>query len=137
LLLAPFVKGSAVGFVRVKAKVWNVEKPESAREVLLLADTGAIYTVLPRSLLEEMGVKSIGKRKFKLADNRVVERVVGIVGIEVQGVRAHTIAVFGDEGVYLLGVTTLEELGLEVDPVKGELRPMELLLMLKRAPSAR
>jgi predicted aspartyl protease len=126
-----------VGFVRVKAKVWNVEKPESAREVLLLAGTGAIYTVLPRSLLEEMGVKSIGKRKFKLADNRVVERDAGIVGIEVQGVRAHTIAVFGDEGVYLLGVTTLEELGLEVDPVKGELRPMELLLMLKRAPSAR
>jgi len=37
--------------------------------------------------------------------------------------------VFGDEGVYLLGVVTLEELGLEVDPVKGELRPMELLLM--------
>lgn len=126
-----------MGFVRVKAKVWNVEKPESAREVLLLAGTGAIYTVLPRSLLEEMGVKSIGKRKFKLADNRVVERDAGIVGIEVQGVRAHTIAVFGDEGVYLLGVTTLEELGLEVDPVKGELRPMELLLMLKRAPSAR
>jgi predicted aspartyl protease len=122
-----------VGFVRVKAKVWNVEKPESAREVLLLADTGAIYTVLPRSLLEEMGVKSIGKRKFKLADNRVVERDAGIVGIEVQGVRAHTIAVFGDEGVYLLGVTTLEELGLEVDPVKGELRPMEPLPMLKQA----
>jgi predicted aspartyl protease len=122
-----------VGFVRVKAKVWNVEKPESAREVLLLADTGAIYTVLPRSLLEEMGVKSVGKRKFKLADNRVVERDAGIVGIEVQGVRAHTIAVFGDEGVYLLGVTTLEELGLEVDPAKGELRPMEPLPMLKQA----
>jgi predicted aspartyl protease len=137
LLLAPFVKGSAVGFVRVKAKVWNVEKPERAREVLLLADTGAIYTVLPRSLLEEMGVKSVGKRKFKLANNQVVERDAGIVGIEVQGVRAHTIAVFGDEGVYLLGVTTLEELGLEVDPAKGELRPMELLLTLKRAPSAR
>jgi predicted aspartyl protease len=123
-----------VGFVRVKAKVWNVEKPESAREVLLLADTGAIYTVLPRSLLEEMGVKSIGKRKFKLANNQVIERDAGIVGIEVQGIRAHTIAVFGDEGVYLLGVTTLEELGLEVDPVKGELRPMELLLMLKQEP---
>jgi len=84
-----------------------------------------------------MGVKSIGKRKFKLANNRVVERGAGIVGIEVQGVQAHTIAVYGDEGVHLLGTTTLEELGLEVDPVKGELRPMELLLTLKRAPSAR
>jgi hypothetical protein len=35
--------------------------------------------------------------------------------------------------VYLPGAATLEELGLEVDPVKGEPRPMELLLMLKRA----
>jgi predicted aspartyl protease len=135
-LLPPalLIRRSAVGFVRVKAKVWNVEKPESAREVLLLADTGAVYTVLPRSLLEEMGVKSVGRRNFKLANNQVIERDVGIVGIEVQGIRAHTIAVFGDEGVYLLGATTLEELGLEIDPVKGELRPMELLLMLKQAP---
>jgi predicted aspartyl protease len=135
-LLPPvlLIRRPAVGFVRVKAKVWNVEKPESAREVLFLAGTGTVYTVLPRSLLEEMGVKSVGRRNFKLADNRVVERDAGIVGIEVQGVRAHTIAVFGDEGVYLLGATTLEELGLEIDPVKGELRPMELLLMLKQAP---
>ena len=80
-----------------------------------------------------MGVKSAGERGFKLADNQIVERDAGIVGIEVQGVRAHTIAVSGGEGVYLLGTTTLEELGLEVDPVKGELRPMEPLPMLKQA----
>ncbi|WP_288006145.1 retroviral-like aspartic protease family protein [Thermofilum sp.] len=123
-----------MAFVRVKAKVWNVENPENAREVLLLVDTGAIYTVLPRSLLEEMGIKNIGKRKFKLANNQVVERDVGIIGIEIQGIHAHTLAVFGDEGTYLLGATTLEELGLEVDPVKRELRPMEHLLMLKQAP---
>jgi Predicted aspartyl protease len=122
-----------VRFDRVKAKVWNVENPLNAREVILLVDTGATYTVLPRSLLEEMGVKSIGKRKFKLANNQVVERDVGIIGIEVQGIRAHTLAVFGDESIYLLGATTLEELGLEVDAVKRELRPMELLLMLKQA----
>ena len=83
-----------------------------------------------------MGAKSVGERRFKLADNQIVERDAGIMGIEVQGVRAHTVAVSGDEGAYLPGATTLEELGLEVDPVKGELRPMELLLMLKRAPSA-
>ncbi len=29
----------------------------------------------------------------------------------------------------VLGVTTLEELGLQVDPVSGELKPMELLLL--------
>jgi len=34
----------------------------------------------------------------------------------------------GDERVYILGAVTLEELGLEVDPVKGVLKPTELLL---------
>ena len=118
-----------MGYIRVKARVWNVENPAISREVEFLTDTGAIYTVLPSSLLRELNVKPIGRRKFRLANNQVIERDVGILGIEVKGIKTHTITVFGDEGVYLLGVVTLEELGLEVDPVRGELRPMELLLM--------
>ncbi|MCX8204642.1 MAG: Retroviral aspartyl protease [Candidatus Nezhaarchaeota archaeon] len=118
-----------MGFVRVKARVWNIESPGDVREVVLLADTGAIYTVLPGSFLRSLGVKSIGRRKFRLANNQVLEREVGIIGVEVNGIKTHSIAIFGDEGVYLLGVVTLEELGLEVDPVRGELRPLELLLM--------
>ena len=118
-----------MGYIRVKARVWNVQDPSITREVELLADTGAVYTVLPSSLLREMKVEPIGRRKFRLANNQVIERDVGIVGIEIKGIKTHTTAVFGDEGVYLLGVVTLEELGLEVDPVKGELKPMELLLM--------
>jgi len=51
------------------------------------------------------------------------------VGIEVQGVEAYTMAIFSGEDVYLLGVVTLEGLSLEVDPVRGVLRPMELILM--------
>jgi len=121
--------GFILGYVRVKAKVWNIENPAISREVELLTDTGAIYTVLPSSLLRELKVKPIGKRKFRLANNQVIERDVGIIGIEIKGIKTHTIAVFGDIGIYLLGVVTLEELGLEVDPIKGELRPMELLLM--------
>ena len=118
-----------MGSVKVRAKVWNIENPKLSREVELLAGTGAIYTVLPSSLLKELNVRAIGRRKFKLANNRVVERDVGLMGIEVEGRFTHTIVVFGEEDVYLLGVTTLEELGLEVDPVRGVLVPMELLLM--------
>jgi len=118
-----------LGYIRVKARVWNVGNPLASREVELLTDTGAVYTVLPSSLLKELGVEPVGRRRFRLANNQVVERDVGVVGIEVKGIRVHTVAIFGDEGVYLLGVVTLKELGLEVDPVKGELRPMELLLM--------
>ena len=115
--------------MKVRAKVWNIEDPSRCRDVELLADTGVIYTVLSTSLLQDLGVKPIGRRRFRLANNQVIERDVGIIGIEIQGIKTHTIVVFGDEDVYLLGVVTLEELGLEVDPVKGELRPLELLLM--------
>jgi len=119
----------ALEYVKVRAKIWNIEDPYRSREVELLADTGAIYTVLPTNLMKELGVKSIGKRRFRLANNQVIERDVGIIGIEIKGLKAHTIAIFGDEDVYLLGIVTLEELGLEVDPIRGELKPMELLLM--------
>ncbi|MGC8912264.1 MAG: retroviral-like aspartic protease family protein [Nitrososphaeria archaeon] len=118
-----------MGFVKVRVKVWNIENPKQSRELELLADTGAIYTVLPSSLLKELGIKAINRRKFKLANNEVVEKDVGLMGVEIEGKFTYTIVVFGEENVYLLGVTTLEELGLEVDPVKGVLRPMELLLM--------
>ncbi|MCD6096244.1 MAG: aspartyl protease family protein, partial [Thermoprotei archaeon] len=96
-----------MGYIKVKAKVWNVESPTISKEVELLADTGAVYTVLPSSLLKELKVKPIGKRRFKLANNQIIERDVGIVGIEIKGIKTHTIAVFGDEGIYLLGVVTL------------------------------
>ncbi len=115
--------------MRVRARVWNVEDSSRCREVELLADTGAVYTVLPTSLLRELGVKPTGRRRFRLANNQVIERDIGIIGIEIQGIKTHTIAVFGDENIYLLGAVTLEELGLEIDPIKGELKPMELLLM--------
>ncbi len=115
--------------MRVRARIWNVENPSITRDVELLVDTGAVYTVLPSSLLRELGVRPIGRRKFRLANNQVIERDVGVIGIEVEGIKAHTTVVFGDEGVYLLGVVALEELGLEVDPIKGKLKAMELLLM--------
>ena len=54
-----------MGYVKVKAKVWNIEDPSISRVLELLADTGAVYTVLPSSLLRELGVKPIGKRRFK------------------------------------------------------------------------
>ncbi|MEM0054085.1 MAG: Retroviral aspartyl protease [Candidatus Methanomethylicia archaeon] len=118
-----------MGFVRVRARIWNIEDPENVKEVTLLADTGAIYTVLPETLLQSLGVKCIGRRRFRLANNQILEKEIGIIGIEINNVKTHTIVVLGDENVYLLGVVTLEELGLEVDPVKGELKPLELLLM--------
>lgn len=118
-----------MGYIGVKAVVWNPAEPSRRGEVEMLVGTGAVYTLLPRSLLESLGIRPLGRSKFRLADGRVMEREVGVIGIEVMGERAYTTVIFGEEGIYLLGVVALKELGLEVDPVRGQLRPLELLLM--------
>ncbi|RLI78321.1 Retroviral aspartyl protease [Archaeoglobales archaeon] len=119
-----------MGYVKVKVRVSNIERPEKSKEIELIADTGAIYTIVKRETLEELGIKPIGRRRFKLANGDVIERDVGICRIDIGDVFTHSIVVFGEErDTEVLGVTTLEELGLQVDPVTGELRQTDLLLL--------
>jgi len=119
-----------MGYVKVKVKVRNIHKPELETEADLLVDTGAIYTILRRERLEKLGVEPRDKRRFKTADGRVIERDVGAVEVEIDGHSTYSIVVFGEgSDAEVLGVTTLEELGLQVDPTTGELKPLELLLL--------
>jgi clan AA aspartic protease len=119
-----------MGYVKVKVAVRNIHKPELKSEVDLLVDTGAIYTILRRERLVGISVEPRDKRQFKTADGRVIEREVGGVEIEIKGHSTYSIAIFGEASdAEVLGVTTLEELGLQVDPVTGELKPLELLLL--------
>jgi predicted aspartyl protease len=121
-----------MGVFKVSARVWNVSESSKLNVVELLVDTGATYTVLPASVLNSLSVTPIRIARLKLADGRVVERPVGEVGIEIEGFRASaTPVVFGDEGVYLLGSVTMEQLGLSPDPVSKSLKPTEALLMLE------
>ena len=121
-----------MGYVKVKVKIRNIHKPELEVEKELLADTGSIYTMIRRRFLEELRIKPRGKRQFKTADGRLVELEVGAAEIEINGQSTYSIIVFGEESdAEVLGVTTLEELGLQVDPVTGKLKPLELLLLLQ------
>ncbi len=119
-----------MGYVKVKVTVSNIHKPDLKSELDLLVDTGAIYTILSRERLLELGVEPRDKRRFKTADGRVIERDVGAVEIEIKGHSTYSIVILGEPSdAEVLGVTTLEELGLQVDPVAGELKPLELLLL--------
>lgn len=60
-----------MGFVKVKVKIGNPEKPNVSREIELIADTGTIYTVIPKKVLEELKIQKRGKRKFKLANGKI------------------------------------------------------------------
>jgi predicted aspartyl protease len=114
----------------VKVTVWNPRKPEIKIDLELLVDSGATYTVIPANVLKSLEIESIRLIRLRLADNRVIEKPLGEIGIEIEGYKASaTPVVFGDEGIYLLGSVTMEQLGLMPDPVHKKLKPTEALLM--------
>ena len=117
--------------------MWNPQDPGKTLEVEFVVDTGATYTVLPGSVLEKLGVKPFRTVRLRLADGRVIEKPLGEIGIEIEGYRASaTPVVFGEEGIYLLGSVTLEQLGLAPDPVEKKLKSAEALLMIIQGCSA-
>jgi len=90
-----------------------------------LVETGATYTWIPRPVLEKLGIASAFKREFLLADGRRIQRDVAQVVARINGQSLHTLCIFGDEGSDpLLGMVTLEEFGLGVDPVNRKLIPV-------------
>jgi len=126
-----------LGYVKVKTKLRNPEKRSLETEMELLVDTGAIYSIVPAKVLEGLKIERKTTRKMRLADGSVIERHLGIVEIEIKGETAHSNVIFGqDKDASVLGVTSLEELALQVDPVTGELTPMELLLLRNTAGQA-
>ncbi len=107
-----------MGTFSVRVEVGD-RRAESFVPVDLLVDTGSTFTVLPRALLEQLGVQPHRRSRFELADGSVVECDVGRAWLRFEGSLEYTLVVFGDDA--LLGAVTLEELGRVVDPIKQRL----------------
>jgi len=121
---------NAVGYVKVKGVVANPLEKGKRFELEFLVDTGAMYTSLPESLLKQLEIVPVGKRSFLIASGERKEFPVGEAYIEIEGIGVTSLVLYGSEGVpSLLGVTTLELLGLQVDPTTGKLKPAELYLL--------
>ena len=118
-----------VGFVNVKVLVSNPADSAKSREIELLVDTGATLSVIPRSVLEGLGVQPLQRRRFR-SFGGFVEKDVGGAVIQCQENKTFAQVIFGEEGdMPVLRVTALESLGYRVDPVTGELKPTEMLLL--------
>src|SRR2546422_8209432 len=116
----------------VRAKVWKIGKPESARDLDLVVDTGATYTTLPVEFLRELGLEPIRKTKLRMANGRIVQRDLGEAVISIQGRRTVTPVVFGNQKIRLLGAVTLEELSFAANAVARELVPTEAYLLVSQ-----
>lgn len=94
-------------------------------EVEVEVDTGSTFTVLPREMLQNLGVPVNRSVPSRLADGSVQMVEVGQVTIRLAGRQFITTVIFAEEGEpSLLGVITLEDALLAVDPVNNELIPV-------------
>ena len=114
-----------MGTFSVEIGVGNLDRGPMTR-VLAVVDTGAFDTVLPVSLLQRLGLEPMESEVYTLADGSTVEYELGTARIGIDGRERHCQVVFGSEGQYLLGATTLELFHLMVDPVDERLvrKPM-------------
>ena len=106
----------------------QVGSPDASRFETLeaLVDSGSSNTCIPASALQRLGVKPYRRASFELADGRVVDLDMGRTWIKVNGDQELTQVVFAEEGTEaLLGMITLEELGLGIDSVRQVLVPVK------------
>jgi len=119
-----------MGITRLQVTLRN---PAARRRVVdceLLVDSGAIYAVVPAAVLASIGLRPDARERFTLADGSHVTRDVGSVYFEIGDRRGASPVVFGRRGdAALLGAVTLEALGLMLDPLRRQLRPLPLLLV--------
>jgi clan AA aspartic protease len=119
-----------MGITFAEARISNPRRPDlSAVEVEFLVDTGAIFSVVPASLLDRLAIGRLESHRFTLADGTHQAYDVGEAFFELDARGGTSQVVFAPEGVTpLLGAFTLESLGLMVNPVTRELMPMRLFL---------
>lgn len=122
-----------MGVTRVQAVISNLADPSRRGEIEWMVDSGAVYTVAPARTLASLDIAPHSERTFILADGRQVTWPVGDAGFAIGSRQGASVVVFGqDDSPALLGVATLEELGLGLDPVRRELIPVPLPLFRVR-----
>ena len=113
----------------LKIKVINPERPRKAKECEFLVDSGAVYSVVPQNLLKTLGIKPTSSQGFILANGEIIKRPIGNAYFGYKGKIRAAPVVFGDEGIFLLGATTIEAFGMILDPIRRELKPLPMVLM--------
>ncbi|MBI5623483.1 MAG: aspartyl protease [Elusimicrobia bacterium] len=88
-------------------------------ELDAVVDTGATMTVLPMGKAAALGIAADRVMEVELGDGRIVQRGVAHAWIEWGGRRSINPVLIGEgTDACVIGVVTLETLGLGVDPVK-------------------
>ena len=95
---------------------------ERLETVDALVDTGASYSMFPRSMLDRLGIERRFVLPFEQADGSLIERDVGQAVLVINDSESSMRVIFGeDDGEALLGANALQEFLLLIDPVGEQL----------------
>ena len=118
-----------MGMTFIDIEVANVADPDRTEMVHFLVDSGATYSVVPRPLLQKLGIEPHTEQRFNLANGEQIVRQKGTALFKLGTRRGGADVIFGEEGdSNLLGAFTLEALGLALDPLRRELRELPMML---------
>ena len=113
-----------MGSFSAKLRVWNPSDPEKVEEVQAMVDTGAAFSWIHRERLERLGVQLLRRIGFRAIDGSIIERDTAAVWVGSNGFTAPDIVVMAERNdMEVIGVHTIEGLGLAADPVQKKLIP--------------
>ena len=119
-----------MGLIFVDASVNNNKKH---RDIRMLVDSGASYSLLTKKIWQELGLKPKREMEFILADGTRISRKISecLIKLAVVTSESHTPIILGEEGdnENLLGAVTLEIFGLILDPLSRTIKPLRALLI--------
>jgi len=88
----------------------------------VLIDTGVTYTVLPEKVLEEVGAARIPTEvEVELGNGKKVKAKAYGIAIKIEEAEAPSIGITFQGAQTVIGVETLESIGLKLDPTTGKL----------------
>ena len=118
-----------MGLTHLDLEVANPSDTGTTRTLEFLVDSGAIYSVVPAAVLRALKIKPIAEETFRLADGSRIVRKKGIAFFRYRERVGGSDVIFGEKGdATLLGALTLEALGLALDPIRRELKPLPMML---------
>ena len=118
-----------MGVATLSVEVANPAKPEVGVRLEFMVDSGSVYSVVPASVLRQLKIKPLKRESFRLANGATIIRRKGGAMFKFQRYVGVADVIFGEEGdATLLGALTLEALGLSLDPIRRELKPVTLMM---------
>ena len=117
--------GITVAILRVREH----RKSEKFADVEFLVDSGVVYSLVPGKILDELEIEPYKEMSFSLADGTSIKRKISSAYFEYEGEGGPAPVVYGEAGdTPLLGATTLESIGLVLNPFTRTLHPMRMLM---------